>query len=766
MPGGAICEHSRRKRDCRDCCVDLCEHGNVPRRCWFCNRKAPARPRSSPAGSVWVPGLGHLSTPALVEAGTRGVVLAPAVQLDRLRPSVRAVNATPLTRTQLVPCDMCLAFDATALDQRHAFSEVVTQADEANLLGCVVCNRYVLPTSVRSCIMLWRARSNPATVPPCASLVDASWSARPCELALWKTRPLETLGRMLSAYENTHGGLRVECSDCHHVYWADHVLGMALRLDRAASRGDPCAMLYAGTSSLRELVDDVKPRIEAALAVSPGSVCTAFTWSRCVRCCTTASWAERSMQAMREAHAAAASLGWTSLDSTAVACPLGVALDLSSVQMPSFASQTDSFQIPVGDRLRVAVLMLVREQVAPLIQVPDAKLRPLKGAPGLPTLHSQLVGFGSASDCAAAAGGVEVDFGLVVIVPQRDVAHCLQTAPGERASAFCEMVQGGGCEVLGICAGFGLEGEHDAFLAAIEEEESAFLRQMTPRSVASCPAAAEDPTTSNAGGRCGWFTTPSALLGQPDFRQYASDHTMAILHPQSMCSALLLYPCGPQGRPAPFLPASAQRYDSAPKCHGQPRYHRIYPGRKCISLGSVQARVLFEQGGATYEHNTRKARAALRSLLILKHFGLHTCSGELLGRQVADTMQYTTEMFAQHPSVASAVNALSMVKGFYVNFFPAAFHLDADKYMESWSVRQSTAGRREAGGRLPAPTLLPQVGVALTADPNLTVWTANLASVMHAAQDMGGSFGEPRLRGANDAFHLQSRGAHSMRVPN
>ena len=164
-------------------------------------------------------------------------------------------------------------------------------------------------------------------------------------------------------------------------------------------------------------------------------------------------------------------------------------------------------------------------------------------------------------------------------------------------------------------------------------------------------------------------------------------------------------------------------------------------------------------------HNTRKARAAALSLLVLAALGLDQGPGELLGNQVADTMQYTRELFAQHPSVASALSALAMVKGFYVNFFPAAFHKDADKYMESWSVRQSAAGRAEAGGRAPAPTLVPQACVALTLDANNTVWTANLSAVMHAAQDLGGAFGVPRARGANDAFHLQSRGAHSMRIP-
>ena len=775
MPGGATCEHGKRKRDCGRCCVEACAHGNVPRRCWPCQRgSAPPRPSQSPPGSVWVPGWGHLSTPALLDAGTRGVTLAGATATSAPSANVLTANVSPLLTMQPTPCATCLTHGTTSMDRHHEFCEVVTQSEVANLVKCAGCERYVLPRTVLGAVQLWRTfSSRELTV------------SLPREQAFWQVRAFKTLGARWSAYETAHGRLRLDCGQCGSSFMADHVVGHALRLDRAAQQGDPTAKVYRNHSSMRALLDDVLPRIEQLLA-SAAQRAVNLEWPQCAHCCTAAAWPQRSAEAWRDAHSAASRLGWLSMDYSVVAHPLRVALDLGALvsagqcELPAFASQTDALELPGSSRVapgelpgssrasvcdaKVAVLMLVREAVAPLIQSSDAALKPLKGAPGLPTLHSQLARFGSAEDCAAAAGGQPVDYGLVVVVPRQGIERCAAAAAGERAALFCELAKGGGCECLGVCAVRGLEGEDDTFLSALESEECDFMQRWASRP-GQCSATAEVPSTSNAGGRCGWLSTPASLLAQPDFRQYASEHTMVLLHPHSLCTALLLYASGPQGRPSPHLPGYAQKHDAPPHCQGQPRYHHIYPGRKCISLGSAQARALFEQGGPVSAHNTRKARAAALSLLVLAALGLDQGPGELLGNQVADTMQYTRELFAQHPSVASALSALAMVKGFYVNFFPAAFHMDADKYMESWSVRQSAAGRAEAGGRAPAPTLVPQACVALTLDANNTVWTANLSAVMHAAQDLGGAFGVPRARGANDAFHLQSRGAHSMRIP-
>jgi hypothetical protein len=95
-----------------------------------------------------------------------------------------------------------------------------------------------------------------------------------------------------------------------------------------------------------------------------------------------------------------------------------------------------------------------------------------------------------------------------------------------------------------------------------------------------------------------------------------------------------------------------------------------------------------------------------------------------------------------------------------VNKFPAAFHIDADEFMETWSVRQ-----RSPTTSKPVPTLLPQLGLALSVDANATVWTSNLNRLMHAALDIGVSSGHCAARGANDAFHLQARGASTIPVP-
>jgi hypothetical protein len=328
------------------------------------------------------------------------------------------------------------------------------------------------------------------------------------------------------------------------------------------------------------------------------------------------------------------------------------------------------------------------------------------------------------------------------------VSHLLQLPQAERAAKFkAAGVRKELGEAFGMCMTQGLR-EDMQFLRDLECEESAFV---------ASHQVGHDGATS-AGGRCGWFSTPSSLFRQPDFSHYvkeAGHHTMVILHPENLQRMLLLYPAGPGCRLDKSLPSTAKIADGP----GQPRAHELYPGRNGISVPNPANVRLQRQKGPSFTHNIQKARAALHSLLIMAALGLGDGDelDRLLDGAVARTIQYTYDLFRLHHTGESAMAALACLKGFYVNRWPAAFHTDADKHMETWSIRQQAPAPHA-----PGPTLVPQLRLALTVDANATVWTAALSNLMHAASDLGGTAIEHRGRGANDAFHLQSRGASNI----
>jgi len=138
----------------------------------------------------------------------------------------------------------------------------------------------------------------------------------------------------------------------------------------------------------------------------------------------------------------------------------------------------------------------------------------------------------------------------------------------------------------------------------------------------------------------------------------------------------------------------------------------------------------------------------------------------LLGTALRASAAYTWQVFQMSPSFEAALRSLAACKGFYVNYYPAAFHADADEFFETWLLRQTLESRARAKDRRPPPTVVPQLGIALTAEPNGgTVWTAGLQKTLHATAEVEGLTPEERAhlgRGACDAFHLQSRGSSDV----
>ena len=68
--------------------------------------------------------------------------------------------------------------------------------------------------------------------------------------------------------------------------------------------------------------------------------------------------------------------------------------------------------------VKMAVILVVKEAVAPLVRVSQGALKPLQGAPGLASIAGiHLWRFGNNADCKATAGGCAVDTGIVIIAP-------------------------------------------------------------------------------------------------------------------------------------------------------------------------------------------------------------------------------------------------------------------------------------------------------------------------------------------------------------
>ena len=313
-------------------------------------------------------------------------------------------------------------------------------------------------------------------------------------------------------------------------------------------------------------------------------------------------------------------------------------------------------------------------------------------------------------------------------------------------------------------------------------------------------------------GRCGWWQSNAPLLTQPDWSHYSllqsvvagelhSEQMLRVLDPDgSLNSATMLYPSGPRGRAMRGLPSYAAKldggshkrlapidegdtskgYDDAdPRrlCYGQPRHCKLLPGRAFWRLSKSQNRKLQSYQGPSLRLNLVMAHSGFRSILLMMALlgakslsdlpdGSSSPLQHLLGTALRASAAYTWQVFQMSPSFEAALRSLAACKGFYVNYYPAAFHADADEFFETWLLRQTLESRARAKDRRPPPTVVPQLGIALTAEPNGgTVWTAGLQKTLHATAEVEGLTPEERAhlgRGACDAFHLQSRGSSDV----
>ena len=148
--------------------------------------------------------------------------------------------------------------------------------------------------------------------------------------------------------------------------------------------------------------------------------------------------------------------------------------------------------------------------------------------------------------------------------------------------------------------------------------------------------------------------------------------------------------------------------------------------------------------------------------------------GRALNRRVpgatrTHTAKYTYDTFMLHSSWELAIASLACVQGFYRNRYAAFVHLDTNMYGESWALMRMHAllSWAEKHGLEVAHTIIPQIFVALCAEPNCTVWTGFLQHLLHATSALATNTRHAGLRrpegwapsrSAGEVFALQARG--------
>lgn len=357
---------------------------------------------------MWIPEWGFMSTPASLDARVNGgtpLVLATPPVLPTVAP---VALLAPLPTSCQVPCETCDKYQLQPIASAHPWAAVMTQAEVACAVECSKCTQRVIPTTVCGAVALHHSEcaSPPAYVP--------------CEAAMWHSQGCAGVAAALKGRS-----VQARCTACSCVFSVDYVYGHAMRMKLRASK-DPSASAWATNPTLEAIITLVHEVVLKDIAAKTGIL--RYDWTPCTTCHTQAEWLSRSCSALAAAHRAALRVGWigdaTSPAPTCVSIPLGVPVLMTAAELaaciPVLASGIAP-KLPLQD-VQIAVLLVIREEVAPLMSVPLTELKPLKGAPGLASISGlNLTEFGNQRDCSEAAGGQAVDAGLVIISPQSTV---------------------------------------------------------------------------------------------------------------------------------------------------------------------------------------------------------------------------------------------------------------------------------------------------------------------------------------------------------
>lgn len=358
-----------------------------------------------------IPDFGFLATPASIEAAVAGGTTIACATPSAPSPDT-AVAMLASMPVLWLPCQTCQQSGLAGVEAAHPWRSVMTLAEAACALQCDECRQRVLPVTVRGAVSLHRRQAPPPEA-----------QQRPYEDALWHMKQHSAVGAAFTRYQTAGRTVQAKCKVCSQLYFVDYAYGQAQRLQLRAAR-DASYAAYANTEPFVSIIDLVHGVILEDIAAGRFPL-PIYDWKCCASCDTDQRWSVAARDALTNAHHAAARLGWVQVPNTTPVCvPLGVAIQMRAEELhgvlPKLASG-DAVQLNLED-IAMAVMFVIREAVAPLVRVSDAELKPLNGAPGLATLvGGGRMRFGSAADCAAAAGGCHVNAGVVIIASAREV---------------------------------------------------------------------------------------------------------------------------------------------------------------------------------------------------------------------------------------------------------------------------------------------------------------------------------------------------------
>ena len=472
-----ICEHGKRRYGCAACGgKGVCVHGKRRDSCALCRGPRPAsRPKQAtsapalasssrgrvtppsikqrpggppPLGFLFDPSLGYIASPQTFAAPRLidGLTVATDVRLvAKLDPTVRVIPAWPM-RSRLPSCSGCSSSGAIRLQELPAGKAgCITAAELSSCPTCPRCQSTLVPNTLADV-----AAITLDTTSSFGELYDYDRMApRPHEHAAWSLAEYAELGRLLETYQRQPYAslvrvaqqlpdkqprvIKTRCRDCGTEFNTDYLVGHIVRLARAAPTDPTLAGYLENAPCLSEVRNKHLPWLLAELRQcnSHGRRGTIgpIDWT-CSNCAGDRQVASRVSASLQAAHTAASQAGLTSVEHGKVAIPLGVALQVTPGEMPTLHMQGGNSYREEREA-SCAVLMLVREHVEPLVNAEG--LAPLKGAPGLASLHGSLCTFGKLEECKAAAGGEDVDAGLVVIVPGEAITGIMSLAVTERA---------------------------------------------------------------------------------------------------------------------------------------------------------------------------------------------------------------------------------------------------------------------------------------------------------------------------------------------
>ena len=372
--------------------------------------------------------------------------------------------------------------------------------------------------------------------------------------------------------------LQVVCTCCATSFNFDFIFGAIKRIEHNESSGR--GTKYLSSPSITDFNERVVPLVLKTLD-SPEMEVPPLEW-RCCNCETTEMFAAARRRNRAAELAAAAALGLqgrppqprfdlataaTTVQKYSVG--LGAALRVRACDIPTLPCATTRARSLDGFEPVAGALLLRRELAEQLVNGDAAQLAALMGAPSVHNLFSvEAAAIGGDDATRALAGGDgTVNMALLLLAPGSLIDQVMLLPLANRADALLKAMRepSSHCEAVAVAS---LDGELPSAEAVLNESAAFFQARRGANGTENGKC-----ETGRPGRVQGW----SSLMSNPDINRYArmasqaggkthTDHMLIVANPSlDAMHALFIYPSGPNGRAAPYLPPAAQLKDGKRK---------------------------------------------------------------------------------------------------------------------------------------------------------------------------------------------------------